>query len=310
MTTAYITHPDCLKHDMFYGHPECAQRLVAIEDYLKVKQRWDFLQHVEAKVASEQQLLLAHSQQHLDAIYGCSPEPGQAAQPIDPDTYMNEHTLSAALKSAGSGVQAVDLIMQGKVDNAFCAVRPPGHHAERDKAMGFCFFNNIAITAAYVMEHYDIERVAIIDFDVHHGNGTENIFRNNSQVLICSSYEHPMYPYSGCHTEAGHIINSRLESGANGTDFRRAVENEWLPELEKFEPQFILISAGFDAHEEDEIAQLKFTDADYLWVTQQIRDVANKHAQGRIVSMLEGGYSLDALARSTERHISVLMGLD
>ncbi len=310
MTTAYITHSDCLLHHMFVGHPECPDRLVAIEDRLKARQVWDFLEHIEAEDAVEQQLLLAHSQQHLDSLAACAPAAGEPPHQIDPDTFMNEHTLKAALKSAGAGTMAVDLIMQQKIDNAFCAVRPPGHHAERDKAMGFCFFNNIAVAAAYALDQYALERVAIIDFDVHHGNGTENIFLHDSRVMICSSYEHPMYPYSGCASIAGHIINSRLDSGSTGADFRQAVEQQWLPELAAFKPQFIFISAGFDAHQEDEMAQLKLNDDDYLWVSQQIKTIADKYAEGRIVSMLEGGYALNGLATSSEQHIRVLMGID
>ena len=310
MTTAYITHPDCLKHTMFTGHPECPERLSAIEDRLKRYQLWDFLEHIEASNASDDSLLLAHSQQHLDNLYENAPAAGEGLYQVDPDTFMNEHTLTAALNSAGAGTMAVDLIMQKKIDNAFCAVRPPGHHAERDKAMGFCFFNNVAVAAAYALEKYGLERVAIIDFDVHHGNGTEDIFFNDPRVLICSSYEHSMYPYTGCDTVSGSIINSRLDSGVGGAEFRQAVEEEWLPELEAFKPQFVFISAGFDAHQNDVMAQLSFNDADYLWVSQKIKHIADKHAEGRIVSMLEGGYDLNSLASSTEQHIRVLMGLD
>jgi len=310
MTTAYITHPDCLKHKMFTGHPECPERLVAIEDRLKGRRLWDFLEHIEATDVSDNDLLLAHSQQLLDTLYKNAPAVGQPLYHVDPDTYMNEHTLKAALKSAGAGTMAVDLVMQKKIDNAFCSVRPPGHHAERNDAMGFCFFNNIAVAAAYALEKYSLERVAIIDFDVHHGNGTEDIFRNDPRVLICSSYEHPMYPYSGCKSIPGHIINSQLDSGSTGVEFRQAVEKEWLPELEAFKPQFVFISAGFDAHKEDVMAELQLNDSDYLWVSQRIKQIADKYADGRLVSMLEGGYALDALASSTEQHVRVLMGLE
>ena len=310
MTTAYITHPDCLKHQMFTGHPECPERLIAIEDRLKGEQLWDFLEHIEAVDAKDGDLLLSHSQELLDNLHKDSPEAGEPLYHVDPDTYMNEHTLGAALKSAGAGTMAVDLVMQKKIDNAFCSVRPPGHHAERNEAMGFCFFNNIAVAAAYALEKYSLDRVAIIDFDVHHGNGTEEIFHNDPRVLICSSYEHPMYPYSGCESIPGHIVNSQLSPGSTGVEFRQAVEKEWLPELEAFKPEFVFISAGFDAHKEDVMAELQFSDSDYLWVSQKIKEVAEKHADGRLISMLEGGYALNALARSTEQHIRVLMGLE
>jgi len=310
MTTAYITHPDCLKHQMFTGHPECPERLIAIEDRLKGEQLWDFLEHIEAVDAKDGDLLLSHSQELLDNLHKNSPEAGEPLYHVDPDTYMNEHTLGAALKSAGAGTMAVDLVMQKKIDNAFCSVRPPGHHAERNEAMGFCFFNNIAVAAAYALEKYSLDRVAIIDFDVHHGNGTEEIFHNDPRVLICSSYEHPMYPYSGCESIPGHIVNSQLSPGSTGVEFRQAVEKEWLPELEAFKPEFVFISAGFDAHKEDVMAELQFSDSDYLWVSQKIKEVAEKHADGRLISMLEGGYALNALARSTEQHIRVLMGLE
>jgi len=310
MTTAYITHPDCLKHKMFTGHPECPERLVAIEDRLKGKQLWDFLEHVEATDVKDNDLLLTHSQQLLEKLSKNTPGAGQSLYHIDPDTCMNEHTLKAAYKSAGAGTMAVDLVMNKKIDNAFCSVRPPGHHAERNDAMGFCFFNNIAVAATYALEKYSLERVAIVDFDVHHGNGTEDIFCNDPRVMICSSYEYPMYPYSGCESVPGHIINSRLDAGSTGAEFRQAVENEWLPELEAFKPQFVFISAGFDAHKEDVIGELQLNESDYRWVSQKIKEIADKYAEGRLVSMLEGGYALNALASSAEQHVRVLMGLE
>ena len=310
MNTAYITHPDCLKHEMIEGHPEEPQRLLAIQGQLQAKQLWDFLEHFDAPNVEKKSLLRAHSQKHLDIIFQNAPEPGQPLYHVDPDTFMNEHSLSAALKAAGAGTLAVDLVMNKQVHNAFCAVRPPGHHAEHDKSMGFCIFNNIAVAAAHALEEYQLDRVAIIDFDVHHGNGTEDIFENDPRVMVCSSYEHPLYPYSGRPTVPGHLINSPLKPGSAGPEFRIAVQNEWLPELDAFKPQFVFISAGFDAHWQDDMASLQFNESDYAWVTQQIVKVAQKHAHNRIVSMLEGGYTLDALGRSTEQHIRVLMGLD
>ena len=310
MKTAYITHPDCLKHVMTDGHPERPQRILAIQDQLISQQLWDFLEYFESPIAELQALLRVHSQQHIDYIFQHAPKTGQPLFHVDPDTFINEHTLTAALRAVGAGTMGVDLIMKKQVDNAFCAVRPPGHHAERSKAMGFCFFNNIAVAASYALDKYNLERVAIVDFDVHHGNGTEDFFENDPRVLVCSSYEHPLYPYTGRSTIPGHLINSRLKSRSAGTEFRMAVKKEWLPELEAFKPQFIFISAGFDAHWEDDMAQLQLNDTDYAWVTRKITQVASHYAENRIVSMLEGGYALNALGRSAEQHIRVLMGLD
>lgn len=310
MKTAYITHPDCLKHEMTKGHPEEPARIIAIQEQLQSRQLWDFLEHFEAPTVDRQALLRVHTKRHIDHLFKNSPLSGQPLFRTDPDTFMNEHSLDAALKAAGAGVMAVDLVMEKKVDNAFCAVRPPGHHAERDQAMGFCFFNNIAVAAAHALEKYHLERVAIIDFDVHHGNGSEDIFENDERVMVCSSYEHPLYPHSGRPTVPGHLINCPLNSGSAGPEFRMAVQKEWLPALEAFQPQFIFISAGFDAHWQDDMAQLQLNESDYRWVTQKIAQIAHRYADDRIVSMLEGGYVVDALARSAEQHIRVLMGLD
>ncbi len=310
LKTAYITHQDFLKHEMFAGHPEAPERLLAIQEQLQVKQLWDFLNHFEAPSIEQQTLLYAHSQQHIDYIFQHAPQTGQPRFHVDPDTFMNEHSLLAALKAAGAGTLAVDLVMKKQINNAFCAVRPPGHHAEKNKAMGFCFFNNIAVAASYTLEKYKLERVAILDFDVHHGNGTEDIFENDLRVMVCSSYEHPLFPYSGRPTIPGHLINSPLKPDSTGEDFRKIIHEQWLPELETFKPQFIFISAGFDAHWEDDISTLKFSDSDYAWITQKITEIAANHAENRVISMLEGGYSLKALGRSVEQHIRVLMGLD
>ena len=310
MKTAYITHPDCLKHEMIEGHPEEPQRLLAIQDQLQSQQLWSFLKHFEAPIVERQALLRAHSQQHIDSIFKNAPKIGESLYHVDPDTFMNEHTLTATLRAAGAGTMAVDLIMEKQIDNAFCAVRPPGHHAESNMAMGFCFFNNIAVAAYYALEKYNLERVAIVDFDVHFGNGTENIFKNESRVMTCSSYEHPLYPFTNPPSISGHFINSPLKAISDGSEFRKAVQEEWLPELEAFKPQLIFISAGFDAHWEDDIAQLQLNETDYAWVTQKITHIANKYADNRIISMLEGGYALSALGRSVEQHIRVLMGLN
>jgi len=310
MKTAYITHKDCLGHQMFAGHPESPGRLVAIHDQLQNEHLWDSFQHFEAPKAERAALLRVHKASYIEHIFSNAPKSGEALFEIDPDTCMNERSLPAALKAAGAGVLAVDLVLEKKVDNAFCAVRPPGHHAEPGRGMGFCLFNNIAIAAAYALDIGGLERIAIIDFDVHHGNGTEAIFVDDPRVLICSSYQHPFYPYSGCTTVPGHIINSPLPQGADGAEFRMTVQNTWLPELEAFAPQLILVSAGFDAHWQEQIAQLQFTEADYAWVTTKLLQIAERSAQGRMVSMLEGGYALNALGRSVAQHLRVLMGLD
>jgi len=295
---------------MFESHPEAPGRLVAIHDQLQKDQLWDYLHHFEAPVADKAALLRVHEASYVEHIFKHAPKPGEGLFEIDPDTYMNQHSLPAALRAAGAGVLAVELVLERKVDNAFCAVRPPGHHAGPDKGMGFCLFNNIAIAVAYALDVRGLERVAIIDFDVHHGNGTEAIFLEDPRVLICSSYQHPFYPYSGRTTVPGHLINSPLPRGAAGPEFRMAVQMGWLPELESFAPQLVFISAGFDAHRQEQIAQLQFTEADYAWVTKKLLQIADRSAGGHIVSILEGGYALSALGRSVEQHLRVLMGLD
>jgi acetoin utilization deacetylase AcuC-like enzyme len=310
MKTAYITHPDCLKHAMGEDHPEEPNRLHAIRDQLQFKQLWDFLNHIEAPNVEQDALLRVHTQQHIDYIFNNSPEAGQPLFQADPDTFMNECTLSAAKKAAGAGVKAVDCIMDKSIDNAFCAVRPPGHHAERDKPMGFCFFNNIAVAVAHALEVHQLDRVAIVDFDVHHGNGTEDIFANDPRVLICSSYEDPLFPFSNTPSVEGHIVNNRLKAGATSHEFRTVILHDWLPALNAFKPQFIFISAGFDAHWEDDMSHLRLKDEDFAWVTQEIAHIARQYSDNRIVSMLEGGYALNALARSVEQHLRVLMALN
>lgn len=308
--TAYLSHPDCLKHDMGPDHPEQPQRIRAIEDMLNIQQLMAFLHCEDAPKAKTKDLLRVHSKAHLKYLQQHAPKKGQPDFQVDPDTSMNAYTLDAALHAAGAGIRAVDLVMSGKVDNAFCAVRPPGHHAERESASGFCFFNNIAVAASYALEKYNLFRVAIVDCDVHHGNGTDNIFNGDPRVLICSSYEHPLYPYMGGPSVPGHIINTPLSRGASGAEFREAVESEWLPALNAFNPDMLFISMGLDAHWEDDMADLQFTEADYLWFTRQMVKLAAENCQGRIVSMLEGGYSCRALASSVTQHIRGLMGLD
>jgi acetoin utilization deacetylase AcuC-like enzyme len=307
MQTAYITHPLCLKHDMGSHHPECPARIHAIEDQLIASGLFGYLQHHEAPEVTREQLLRVHDADYVDAIAAASPNQGRVE--LDGDTSMNPYTYLAALRAAGAAVMAVDLVMAGKVENAFCNVRPPGHHAERARAMGFCIFNNIAIGVAHALAAHGLGRVAIADFDVHHGNGTEQIFNDDPRVMLCSTFQHPFYPYAGADSGNDHIINVPLPAGTGSEGFREAVTSRWLPALERFRPELLLISAGFDAHREDDMAMLKLVDADYGWVTEQLKLIAEKHCHKRIVSTLEGGYELHALGRSAMAHIKVLSGL-
>ena len=304
MTIAFITHPDCLLHDMGAMHPECPARLRAIDDQLIASGLSNFLVHADAPLAHADQLARVHDAGYIAAIEAASPRTG--AIHLDPDTVMCPDTLVAARRAAGAAVQATDMVMNGEVLSAFCSVRPPGHHAERGRAMGFCIFNNVAVAAAHALDHYGLERVAIADFDVHHGNGTEEIFRDDGRVLMVSTFQHPFYPYSGIDGYSEHMVNIPLAAYSGGDKFRAAVTAHWLPALERFRPQMIFISAGFDAHRDDEMAMLRLVEADYAWVTQQLMAVAAKHAQGRIVSLLEGGYELHALGRSVVAHLKVL----
>ncbi|BBE51707.1 Histone deacetylase-like amidohydrolase [Ferriphaselus amnicola] len=307
MQTAYISHPLCLKHDMGIHHPECPARIHAIEDQLIASGLMDYLQHHDAPEATREQLLHVHDAAHLDHVAATSP--AQGIVHIDGDTAMNPYTYQAALRAAGAAVLAVDLVMTGKVENAFCGVRPPGHHAERARAMGFCLFNNVAVGAAHALEHHGLKRVAIADFDVHHGNGTEDIFRNDPRVMLCSTFQHPFYPDSGADSGNEHIINVPLAAGAGGSEFRAAVTEHWLSALEAFKPEMIFISAGFDAHRDDDMSMLRLSEPDYAWVTTELKLIAEKYAQRRIVSVLEGGYELHALGRSVMTHVKVLSGL-
>jgi acetoin utilization deacetylase AcuC-like enzyme len=279
---------------------------MAIEDQLIASGLMNFLQAYEAPLATFEQLARVHQPQYIEAIHAASPEEGIIY--LDPDTAMNPFTLRAALRAAGAAVLATDLVLEQKVANAFCAVRPPGHHAESARPMGFCIFNNVAVGVAHALEHHGLSRVAIADFDVHHGNGTEEIFRDNPNVMLCSTFQHPFYPHRGADSGNDHIINVPLAAGTDGEAFRDAVTQFWLPALERFQPEMLFISAGFDAHWEDDMAQLKLNESDYAWVTQLIKEVADKHAQSRIVSTLEGGYELHALGRSVAAHIKVLSG--
>ncbi len=307
MTTAFITHRDCRQHDMGAHHPECPDRLGAINDRLIAAGLDHYLAFHDAPLAQMEHLLRAHSRSHIELIEASAPDHGIVH--IDPDTAMSPGSWNAALRSAGAGILATDLVMQGVAANAFCAVRPPGHHAERSRAMGFCFFNNIAVAALHGIEAWGLSRIAIIDFDVHHGNGTEDIFSGNEKVMMVGTFQHPFYPYSGTENPASNMHNVPLPAGTRGDVFRQAVSDVWLPRLREFAPEMIYISAGFDAHYEDDMASMGLVDSDYDWVTREIKVVAAASAQGRIVSMLEGGYALSALARSVTAHIKVLADL-
>ena len=307
MTTAYITHPDCLRHEMGPGHPERPARLNAINEQMRAAGMLDELRCLEAPLAEADDLNRVHRSAYVDAIFENAPTEGYAQ--LDPDTAMNPHSLSAARRAAGAGLLAVDEVMAGRSVNAFCAVRPCGHHATQARAMGFCIFNNIAVAAAYAVEGMGLERVAIVDFDVHHGNGTEDMFSApawQSRVIMASFFQHPFYPGTGTDHPAPNMFNVPLSAGSDGTAARRALERHWLPALDEFKPQMILISAGFDAHREDLLGGLALVEDDYAWMTRELMKVAGQHSDGRIVSMLEGGYNLAALGRSAVAHVRTL----
>ena len=305
MTTAYISHSDCAKHITTYDHPESPRRLQAISDRLTELGLWEQLTHLQASQASQEQLLRVHSKKYVEHIFASAPKIG--LMPLDPDTSMCPDSLDAALCAAGALILATNKVMELEINNAFCAVRPPGHHATAHASMGFCIFNNVAIGAAHALATYPIERAAILDFDVHHGNGTQDIFLEDNRVLYCSSHQHPHYPFSGGPAEQNNIINTPIVPGSNGTDFRAAISQDWLPAIENFKPELIYISAGFDAHKDDPLASLALDEDDFRWVTEKICELANQFSQGRIISTLEGGYELNALGRCVAAHIDVLL---
>lgn len=311
--TAYYSHPDCWKHEMGAGHPECPERLSAIEDRLLISGVDMALQRREPNPAALADIELAHSRQHVASLRGLTDmlrddlqAGGPSHTPLDPDTSINAHTWDAALRSAGAAIEATDAVIAGEFENAFCATRPPGHHACREKAMGFCFFNNVAIAAKHAVERHGLERVAIVDFDVHHGNGTEDIVAGDERILMVSFFQHPFYPEGGSQSNAGNLVNVPVPAYTKGMDVRELIEMMWVPRLEAFKPQLIFISAGFDAHREDDMGQLGLVEQDYAWITMRMKDLAKRHAGGRIVSCLEGGYNLSALSRSVEAHLRAL----
>jgi acetoin utilization deacetylase AcuC-like enzyme len=305
MTIAYITHPACRLHEMGEEHPESPERLAAIEDRLLSSGLEFAIRRYDAPAVTREQLLRVHDPAYVDGIFMQAPASGQHW--LDIDTAMNPHTLEAARHAAGAVVHAVELVLGAEEECAFCAVRPPGHHAERAAAMGFCFFNNVAVGAAHALALYGLQRIAIVDFDVHHGNGTEDIFRDEARVLFCSSFQHPFYPYSGIEVAGPHQVKTALAAGCGSQEFRQRITDEWLGVLDEFRPELIMISAGFDAHWQDEVADLNLTEQDFGWITSELRKIARRHAGGRIVSVLEGGYSLPALARSVEAHLKALL---
>jgi acetoin utilization deacetylase AcuC-like enzyme len=307
MTTAYITHPDCLRHEMGSGHPECPARLSAINEQMRASGMLDELRCLEAPLAHADDLKRVHRTEYVDLIFENAPTEGYVQ--LDPDTAMNPHSLNAARRAAGAGLLAVDEVMSGRSQNAFCAVRPCGHHATQARSMGFCIFNSIGVAAAYALEKHGLERVAIIDFDVHHGNGTEDMFSQpqwQSRVLMASFFQHPFYPYSGTANPAPNMINVPLAAGSGGAAAKQAIDAQWLPALEKFKPEMILISAGFDAHREDLLGGMALVEDDYAWMTRDLMAVAARHSQQRVISMLEGGYNLAALGRSAVAHVRAL----
>ena len=306
--TAFISHPDCLLHEMDFYHPESPARLKAIEDELSASGLMDKLEYYSAPLVTIHQLTRVHTQEHIARLQAAASRAASGGFVyLDPDTAMNRHSLRAAYRAAGATVLATDLVIGGAVENAFCSIRPPGHHAERGHAMGFCLFNNVAVAVAHALDAHALKRIAVVDFDVHHGNGTEDIFQHDPRVMMVSTFQHPFYPYSRIASRSEQMVNIPLPAGSNGKVFRKAVDEFWLPALKRFEPQMLFISAGFDAHTDDELASLNLVEDDYVWATERIKDIACMYADNRIVSALEGGYALPALGRSVAAHIKVLM---
>ena len=305
MTLAIISHPSCRLHEMGSSHPEQPARLTAIDDRLETSGLEASIERYEAKKVTREQIIAAHDARYVELVYEHAPREGMVW--LDGDTAMNPHSLTAAEHAAGAAVMGVDLVMQGDAGQVFCPVRPPGHHAVRRAAMGFCIFGNVAIAAYHAINHWQLERVAIVDFDVHHGNGTEDIVSGDDRILFCSSFQHPFYPGTGADTDVPNIVNMPLPAGTDGAGFRRVMSERCLPRLQQFAPQLVLISAGFDAHRDDPLAMLELVEADYTWITRELVQQAAASADGRIVSCLEGGYNLQALASSVEAHLRALL---
>ncbi|TJY62993.1 histone deacetylase family protein [Sinimarinibacterium sp. CAU 1509] len=306
LPVAWISHPVCSRHQIDEDHPESPQRLAAIEDRLLTSGLGDFVCRHEAPDATRDQLERVHESSYIDHVLRHR-RIGDVRVVVDNDTAFNRYTVDAALRAAGAGVLGVDLVMRGEAGLAFCAVRPPGHHAERARTMGFCFFNNVAVAAAHALS-YGLEHVAIIDFDLHYGNGTADIFKNDPRVLLLSTYQHPLYPYWTGVPDAINLIDVPLSPYTHGEAFRAAVLNEWMPALERTRPELILVSAGFDAHAADPMGDLRLQYEDYRWLGSLIKDLGESSAQNRIVATLEGGYDLTALARSVEAFLTPFLG--
>ena len=311
MTTAFYSPDECRGHRMGDHHPECPERISAILDHLRATGLDIALDFRDSPDVERAQLERAHASAyvaHISDLMSQAESQGQA-RAVDPDTSVSPGTRAAALKSAGAAIAATDAVIDRSASNAFCAVRPPGHHATRDEAMGFCFFNNVAVAARHALDVRGLQRVAIIDFDVHHGNGTEDIVASDDRILMCSFFQHPLYPYSGAVPKGTNMVNVPVDPYTRGPAVRELIEQQWIPALEQFKPEMLFISAGFDAHREDELGQMGLIEADYEWMTRRLMQVADAHAQGRIVSCLEGGYHLSALARSVAAHLRVLSGV-
>ncbi|QCB45998.1 histone deacetylase family protein [Hydrogenophaga sp. PAMC20947] len=315
LPTGYFTHKACWQHEMGRGHPECPQRLDAIEDRLSASGLNAALQRREPNPASLTDIELAHDRMYVAGLRGLSDNlrdevaaGGPRHAQVDPDTSINEYSWDAILRAAGAALEATDAVIAGELANAFCAVRPPGHHATRNQAMGFCFVNNVAVAAKYALQRHGLKRVAIIDFDVHHGNGTEDIVAGDQRILMCSFYQHPFYP-AWDHQTADNLVNLPVAAHTRGMDIRELIDMMWLPRLEAHKPEMVFISAGFDGHREDDMGQLGLVEQDYIWITERLMDVARRHAKGRIVSCLEGGYDFGSLGRSVEAHVRVLAGV-
>jgi acetoin utilization deacetylase AcuC-like enzyme len=308
MTTAYFTHPDCHLHDMGAGHPECPQRLDAIDDLLLATGLDIALTRFDVPLVQRSDLRLAHAEGYLSELDEFMQQAALTGEhrALDPDTLVCPHTWQAALRAAGAAVAATDAVIDRQARNAFCAVRPPGHHATRSQSMGFCFFNNVAVAARHALDVRGLKRVAIIDFDVHHGNGTEDIVAGDERILMASFFQDQLYPFSGGVPLGTNMVNLPIPAYTRGGEIRELIEANWMPRLNAFKPQMIFISAGFDAHREDDLGQLGLVEADYEWITRRLVDVAQQHCDGRIVSCLEGGYALSALARSVAAHLRAL----
>jgi acetoin utilization deacetylase AcuC-like enzyme len=316
MTTAIYSHPDCKLHEMGSWHPESPERLQAIEDQLIASRISGLLEYRAAPLADVAEIRRVHTAEAVAVVHDNLPPPdGEYAgyYSLDGDTLLNTHSWQAALRAAGAAIAATDAVIGGELDNAFCAIRPPGHHARPSEPMGFCLFNNVAIAARHALEVHGLQRVAIVDFDVHHGNGTEEVFAGEPRVLMVSFFQHPFYPYSGAGADwqiPPNMVNVPVPAYTKGNVVRQLVTEKWLPALHAHKPEMIFISAGFDAHREDDLGQMGLVEDDYAWITEQMMSVAKLYAGGRIVSCLEGGYNLSALGRSVVAHVKALAGLD